>query len=101
MFIKIITFYSGSEDFNFFNAGPYNSTLYRFTISSSTPVIFVQTYSKKEVIPLYHIISPIGGADINEENIGDDEDEDDDNNNVVCFYKIKKYQLMYYTIGHG
>ena len=37
------------------NADPYNSTVFKFGVAASTPVLFVQTYEKKEVIPLYHV----------------------------------------------
>ncbi len=37
------------------HSDPYNSTLYRATVESSTPMLFVQTFSRKEVIPIYHV----------------------------------------------
>ena len=46
------------DEFEAFNSDPYNSTLYRFAVASPTPVLFIQTYEKKEVIPLYQVLIP-------------------------------------------
>jgi len=59
------------------HSDPYNSTLYKATVESSTPMLFVQTFSRKEVIPIYHV------ATFREEHDAtayDDEDEDENEN---------------------
>jgi hypothetical protein len=43
------------DEFETLNSDPYNSTMYKFAVASSTPVLFVETFERKEVIPLYHV----------------------------------------------
>ena len=82
-----MTLFSKIADFEWLNADPYNSTLYKFVVASPTPVIFVQTYIKKEVIPLYHVVQtsaddlPLFDA-ASDDVIGDNNDSDYFNKNV-------------------
>ncbi len=63
------------------HSDPYNSTLYRATVESSTPMLFVQTFSRKEVIPIYHV------STFNEEHdataYDDEEEENEENEDYV------------------
>jgi hypothetical protein len=56
--MSIFSFASKIDEFEALNSDPYNSTLYRFAVASPTPVVFIQTYEKKEVIPLYQVQMP-------------------------------------------
>ena len=53
--MSFLVFFSKVDEFETLNADPYNSTLFKFAVYSSTPVLFLQTYEKKEVIPLYQV----------------------------------------------
>ena len=53
--MSLLVFSSKVDEFETLNADPYNSTLFKFAVYSSTPVLFLQTYEKKEVIPLYQV----------------------------------------------
>ena len=64
------------DEFETLNADPYNSTLFKFGVAASNPVLFVQTYEKKEVIPFYHVQTTkdeVPGSDL-----AGDEDADDE-----------------------
>ena len=53
---------------------PYNSSLYKMAVLTHTPVVYVQKYVDRRVIPIY-IHSDDG--------IDEDEEEDDDDDNIV------------------
>lgn len=76
-------FFSAIQDFKRMHPDPYNSTLYRATVESSTPMLFVQTFTRKEVIPIYHVSTFNEEHDVTAYDDDDDEEENEENDDLV------------------
>jgi hypothetical protein len=67
--------------------------MYKFAVSSSSPVLFLQTYEKKEVIPLYQVPTYRQTSTDDGEEILVEVDEEDQNDEV-CTREILLYQAI-------